>query len=695
MTKRLLATAALLTGIVCTAHIGVSVLTGSAEQRGQRGERTREDHDRNRQDQHRSTPDKVGLIQNDSGSFHGYTLLTPMMSRDTYLLDNDGKIINKWETDCPGMCAYLLKNGNLLRAVSSGMGGNTTFHGGGAGGRVQEFTWEGELVWDFEYSGEDYLLHHDIEPLPNGNVLMIAWERKTAEEAIDAGRDPAVQGDGDLWADHIIEVKPTGKTTGKTTGEIVWKWHVWDHLVQDLDSSLPNYGYIDEHPELIHINPIDWVGELDEQDLSGLQAVGYLRGPVKRGNRMTHPDWNHTNGISYNPELDQIALSVLGFNEVWIIDHSTTTEEAASHEGGKSGEGGDLLYRWGNPMAYALGTPEDQQLFAQHDATWVKRSDGGWGLVIFNNGRGRPDGDYSSVDEIVLPIDRQGNYTREPDSAFGPVEPAWSYSASEKDEFYSGHISGAQRLPNGNTLICAGTTGTLFEVTGDGETVWKYVNSIESMGPPGMGGFPGMDDLDPNGDGRLTFEEASKLPFMNEERFKEIDENGDGTINEEELKKVPPPAEGMFSQLDKDGDGQLQPEEASVIPFINEQNFAEFDENGDGSLSMDELPPPPGMGPGRGGPPGPPGRGGPPRGGPGRRGPGRGGPPGDGPGMGGHPFGGPGMGPPGMGGGPMSPRQVFKADRYALDYPGLSGKDLTPGDPIEANIERGEDTADR
>ena len=60
--------------------------------------------------------------------------------------------------------------------------------------------------------------------------------------------------------------------------------------------------------------------------------------------------------------LDQIVLSNHNLSEIWIIDHSTTTLEAASHSGGNSGKGGDLLYRWGNPQAYDQGTGADQLL---------------------------------------------------------------------------------------------------------------------------------------------------------------------------------------------------------------------------------------------------------------------------------------------------------------------------------------------
>jgi hypothetical protein len=55
----------------------------------------------------------------------------------------------------------------------------------------------------------------------------------------------------------------------------------------------------------------------------------------------------------------------------------------------------------------------------------------------------------------------------------------WSYSAPKKTDFYSSFISGTQRLPNGNTLICSGANGTIFEVTPEKAIVWKYVNPVK------------------------------------------------------------------------------------------------------------------------------------------------------------------------------------------------------------------------
>src|SRR5882672_6957768 len=97
-------------------------------------------------------------------------------------------------------------------------------------------------------------------------------------------------------------------------------------------------------------------------------------------------------------------ISVHGFSEFWIIDHGTTTAEAAGHKGGKYGKGGDLLYRWGNPQSYRAGKAENQMLFHPHNAHLIPPGLPGAGhLLVFNNAHRGQDGSYSSVDEIVLP----------------------------------------------------------------------------------------------------------------------------------------------------------------------------------------------------------------------------------------------------------------------------------------------------
>jgi formylglycine-generating enzyme required for sulfatase activity/phosphatidylethanolamine-binding protein (PEBP) family uncharacterized protein len=400
----------------------------------------------------------VGLFQNDSPACPGYTLFAPKHHTMIYLMDNQGRAVHSWKSQYePGQSVHLLENGHLLHCCFTK---NRGFTGGGEGGRLEEFDWEGNLVWEFDYSTDQYLSHHDVKPLPNGNVLVLAVEKKTYEDCLAAGFNPQMLRDERLFPEFFIEVQPTRPKGGK----IVWQWHVWDHLIQDNDRTKAHYGDVAAHPELVSVNC---------------------------NGRATPAFWNHGNSIAYNAELDQIMLSARGCNEIWVIDHGTTTQEAAGHSGGKRGKGGDLLYRWGNPAAYQRGTSRDRQLFQQHDAQWIPPGYPGAGhILIFNNGMDRG---YSTIEEIVPPMDSRGNYLLSAGGAYGPAEPVWRYQAANPEDFYSSEISGAHRLPNGNTLICAGVKGTFFEVTAAGKTVWQYVNPVVHNGILAQGERSGLD----------------------------------------------------------------------------------------------------------------------------------------------------------------------------------------------------------
>ncbi|MCP5115249.1 MAG: arylsulfotransferase, partial [bacterium] len=313
----------------------------------------------------------VGVFVHDSDrASTGYTLLAPKHYKRTYLIDNYGQVINTWSSNYePGQSAYLLPNGNLLRACMVQIQGGT---GGGEGGRIEQYDWEDNLVWEFDHATRNYQLHHDIEPLPNGNVLALMVERKTLAEAEAAGFDTSLLRDDYLLPDAVVEIEPILPSGGR----IVWEWHVWDHLIQNHDASKANYGDSAAHPELVDPN---------------------------LSRRSTAAFWNHMNSIDYNPYLDQVVLSVRGNSELWVIDHSTSVAEAAGHTGGRYAKGGDLLYRWGNPQMYGAGS--NQMLFQQHDAQWIEPNRPGEGnMLIFNNGLSRPGGQYSSVDEIVPPV---------------------------------------------------------------------------------------------------------------------------------------------------------------------------------------------------------------------------------------------------------------------------------------------------
>ncbi|MEW6744412.1 MAG: aryl-sulfate sulfotransferase [Planctomycetota bacterium] len=412
-----------------------------------------------------------GLVRNEGGAFPGYTLIAPMRSKTVFLIDMEGNVVHRWDTGYAPGSEYLLENGNLLRCSKEPNAAR--FRSGGQGGRIQEIAWDGTVVWDYRFANDDYLQHHDIAVTPDGTVLMIAWEYKSRYDAFQAGRIPTTLGKEGFWPDFVVEVEPA-RPDG---GEVIWEWHVWDHLVQDVDPEKANSGKVEEHPELVDINGDIDRPELSDEQVEQLKTLGYVNTTANRGE--LRADWLHTNAIHYNAERDQILLCVPHMNEVWIIDHSTTTDEAAGHSGGNGGRGGDLLYRWGHPKVYRAGTAQDQRLFYQHDAQWVlKPLPGAGNLLVFNNGGGRPDGNYSSVVELALPLEPDGTYRREAGKPFGPLGPVWEYVAPDKSAFFSGFISGAQRLPNGNTLICEGAAGRAFEVTTGGEIVWEYVNEL-------------------------------------------------------------------------------------------------------------------------------------------------------------------------------------------------------------------------
>lgn len=355
----------------------------------------------------------------------------PYRQSEIRLLDTQSTVVHTWPT-------VLFRNGGidlhadgtLVRGVKLGISNG-----------LQRLMLDGTILWEYG-TPTGLISHHDIEAMPNGNVLMIVEQRKTAAEAIARGRNPATIGEY-ILPDGIIEVQPTGPQSGV----IVWAWSVWDHLIQDFDSSKANFGVVGDHPELVDIN-----------------------NPVRLNQGA---EFTHMNGIDYDPIHDWVVMSSPLHNEIWIVDHSTTTAEAGAHSGGQRGKGGDLLYRWGNPAVYRAGPPSAQMLDFQHDPRFIPPGYPGAGNVtIFDNNL---RAGVSAVREIVLPLDASDNFILTPGSAYGPTAPVWTYS--EKGVF-SQIMSSAERLPNGNTLVCSGRQGWLFEVTPAGQRVWEYFENV-------------------------------------------------------------------------------------------------------------------------------------------------------------------------------------------------------------------------
>jgi hypothetical protein len=361
-----------------------------------------------------------------------YTLYATKNGTQAFLIDTNSTNYKTWSFNSAKKTAYstyLIPGDTIVRTYKPT--GNTTWNTGPCHGGIQKIAWDGTVAWDWTYyQANGYCPHHDICPMANGNVLMICYETKTAAEATQAGATSSVK----IYAEKIIEVHPTGATTGT----IVWEWHLWDHLCQNNNPAKDNYvTSIIDNPQLLNINYVN----PSNPDLS---------------------DRWHMNGIDYNPALDQIVVSMHFMNSAFVIDHSTTTAEAAGHTGGQSGHGGDFLYRWGNPASYgATGTTIFNVI---HDAHWIAGDNPNYPnyLCGFNN-----NPPSSSKVDIWNPPYNGNNYSLTLGQAYTPS----TYNYEFTSAFSSNNEGNSQQLPNGNMLV-NNSFGSIYEVNAAGTNLW-------------------------------------------------------------------------------------------------------------------------------------------------------------------------------------------------------------------------------
>jgi hypothetical protein len=369
------------------------------------------------------------IIWDEANAFNGYTLISPASETTTYLIDMEGYIVHKWETDSsPGLHCRLLENGNLLRGFrpefqydGSPVGGGVSI--GGQAGGVQEFDWDGNLVWEYINKTDTSVQHHTFTRLPNGNTLVLLWEKIECVDAIAMGRDSATCVDADgLWPDMIEEVDHPAYPG---IPAVQWTWRVLDHIGTgpgqfDINFFVPN---------------IPW---------------GYK-------------DWNHGNTVEYNAVTDQIIFNSRNWGEFYVIDKPT----------------GNVVFRWGSPGSYGDGElpsfndDGDQVLFGPHAAVWLGTGDntnfGTLGnILIFDNGWNRPAGNRSRSVEMTPNFDIDPLNWKD-----SPI--VWSYQAGDQGSFYTAFQGASQRLPNGNTFITSTGEGHLIQVTDEKDVVWDFV----------------------------------------------------------------------------------------------------------------------------------------------------------------------------------------------------------------------------
>ncbi|WP_179339111.1 aryl-sulfate sulfotransferase [Winogradskyella ludwigii] len=369
----------------------------------------------------------IGLVYNDVNKMNseGYTLFKPTTDNRVFLINNCGEVVNQWDsTDQSTSNIYFLENGTLL--LSSG-----TY--------AEIRDWNNNILWSLSYVELGFATHHDIAPLPNGNFLVTVRDVYSKNEMLAEGLDISFP-DDNLELERIVEIEPVGVDSAN----VVWEWKIFDHLVQDFDNSKPNYGVVANNPQLLDFN------------------YG------------TSSNLIHANAINYNEDLDQIVFSARNLNEIYIIDHSTTTLEASTHVGGIYGKGGDILWRWGNPEVYDKGTALDRKLRGQHDVKWISEGPYQGKISVFNNVGYGNDLMASSV-HVIDQNDTDGFYNLN-SGRFLPNNYFWSWDGSINNTvMHGGKKCGLQMMSKGNALINESAKGRITEVDNMGNVIWVYI----------------------------------------------------------------------------------------------------------------------------------------------------------------------------------------------------------------------------
>jgi len=389
------------------------------------------------------------IVHNPELTEGGYNLIYPHNQSNAYLIDMCGNVVHTWEhADSlrPANVLYLLDDSDVITTYRPAEYTSDPIWAGGGGASVARRTWDNTELWSFTRNDADYRLHHDVEPLPNGNVLVTAWEQRDSLACIQAGRNPANLTGVGMWSEVVWELKPNDEMGA----DIIWEWAVWDHMIQDFDETKDNFGVVSEHPELININ---------------------------FGMAQSAPaDWLHINAIAYDAFSGHVMLSVPTFNEIWVVDKDNTTP-------------GELKWRWGNPMAYDRGDSSDTKLGFQHHTHWLDMglSSGNPDLGkvgVFNNRVQGETSEYSSVHTLIPHYDEYDNeYIMDiATGTFLPLDYEWTFESEDPNTIYSNIVSSFQRLENGNNLICSGKSGDTREYTPEGELVWHYKTPLLNAG---------------------------------------------------------------------------------------------------------------------------------------------------------------------------------------------------------------------
>ena len=369
-------------------------------------------------------------------AWNGYTVLSPLGTQAVLVIDMNGNVVKRWEdyNNSAGGPARVLPGGVVIAAS-------------GARPPHQESTeliqrdFDGKVIWQFSRNEQ-------ITTREGSTIWSVRQHHDWQRESFPAGyyspdTTPAVEGgntlilthadrkqpkvaDGVLEDDRLIEVS--------WKGDIVWEWLASDHIDE--------LGFADDARKAI-------------KAASGVNAA---RGTF---------DWLHVNSATYvgpNRWFDQGDTRFAPDN---VIISSREASLLAI-----VGRDGSIVWRLGPDFSASKELLAIRQIIGQHHAHFIPKGLPGAGnLMVFDNGGASG---YGFANPIAP--DGRGAFVR-PTSRVLEINPVtlelvWSYT---NPRFFSTNISGAQRLPNGNTLITAGAGGRMFEVTKEGAIVWEYM----------------------------------------------------------------------------------------------------------------------------------------------------------------------------------------------------------------------------
>ena len=384
-------------------------------------------------------------IYDPARAWSGYTVLSPLGTEAVIVIDMNGNIVKRWDgyNDSAGGPARVLPGGSVIAAAGARPPHQESLE-------LVQRDFAGNVVWRFDHNEQvetregatiwALRQHHDWqrEDFPAGYYSPMAAPAPTGSKTLiltHTSRIAPAVADVMLEDDRIIEVT--------WEGEVVWEWVASAH--------------------------IDELG-FDAAARAAIKAAPGFN--AARGGF----DWLHLNSATYVGPNQWFDAGDSRFAPSNIVVSSRQASFIAI-----IGRDGSIVWRIGPDFSQSEELRAIRQIIGQHHAHLIPKGLPGEGnLLVFDNGGASG---YGFTNPIAL--DGSGAFVR-PNSRVLEINPVtlalvWSYSAP--GQFFASNISGAQRLPNGNTLITEGTSGRVFEVTSDGTIVWEHVSPLFARDP--------------------------------------------------------------------------------------------------------------------------------------------------------------------------------------------------------------------